>query len=64
MTAGNSHSERYNPSSSEPISGERWWALATDTDTATANPGTLQAYAICPKAVKTTGPLIGEAMTH
>ncbi|MGX1541954.1 hypothetical protein [Streptomyces adustus] len=31
VTAGNSHSERYNLSSSVPISGERWWAFATDT---------------------------------
>ncbi|MET7982163.1 MULTISPECIES: hypothetical protein [unclassified Streptomyces] len=52
VIAGNSHSERYNLSSSGPISGERWWAFATNTDT--ANPGTLQAYAICAKVVKTT----------
>ncbi|MEU4085267.1 hypothetical protein [Streptomyces aureus] len=52
VTAGNSHSDRYNLSSSVPISGERWWAFATNTDT--ANPGTLQAYAICAKVVKTS----------
>ncbi|MEU6660621.1 hypothetical protein [Streptomyces sp. NPDC046821] len=51
VTAGNSHTERYNLSASAPISGERWWAFATNTDT--ANPGTLQAYAICAKVVKT-----------
>jgi hypothetical protein len=52
VTAGNSHTERYNLTSSGPISGERWWAYATNTDT--ANPGTLQAYAICAKVVKST----------
>ncbi|MFF3888422.1 hypothetical protein [Streptomyces sp. NPDC001914] len=52
VTAGNSHAERYNLSASTPISGERWWAFATNTDT--ANPGTLQAYAICAKVVKTS----------
>ena len=49
VTAGNSHSERYNLPASGPISGERWWAFATNTDT--TDPGTLRAYAICGKVV-------------
>ncbi|MFG2882871.1 hypothetical protein ACGFYV_11305 [Streptomyces sp. NPDC048297] len=49
VTAGNSHAERYLLHASAPISGERWWAFATNTDT--ANAGTLRAYAICAKVV-------------
>ncbi|MFE0602092.1 hypothetical protein ACFW2T_19185 [Streptomyces sp. NPDC058892] len=35
---------------SAPISGERWWAFATNSDP--DNAGTLKAYAICAKVVK------------
>lgn len=50
VTAGNSHAERYELHSSRPISGERWWAFATNTDT--VNPGSIRAYAICAKVIK------------
>ncbi|MFB6878513.1 hypothetical protein [Streptomyces sp. NPDC056323] len=50
VAAGNSHSERYELHSSQPISGQRWWAFGANTDT--VNPGTIQAYAICAKVIK------------
>lgn len=50
VTAGNSHAERYELHSTIPISGERWWGFATNTDT--ANPGTIQAYAICAEIIR------------
>lgn len=50
VTAGNSHAERYELHSSKPISGERWWGFATNTDT--ANPGTLTVYAICAEVIR------------
>ncbi|MFB7451350.1 hypothetical protein [Streptomyces sp. NPDC056194] len=51
VIAGNSHAERYLLHSTQPISGERWWAFATNTDT--SNPGTLKVFAICAKVVNT-----------
>ncbi|WP_086829924.1 hypothetical protein [Streptomyces sp. NRRL B-24572] len=60
VIAGNSHAERYLLHSTQPISGERWWAFATNTDT--TNPGTLKVYAICAKVVNTpvlTAPVTG-----
>ncbi|MFE6054117.1 hypothetical protein ACFQ6N_25480 [Kitasatospora sp. NPDC056446] len=50
VTAGNSHADRYALSASAPISGERWWAFATNTDT--TDPGTLEVFAICAKVVR------------
>lgn len=50
VTAGNSHAERYELHSTKPISGERWWGFATNTDT--ADPGTIQAYAICAEIIR------------
>ncbi|MFJ6934753.1 hypothetical protein [Streptomyces sp. NPDC101132] len=50
VTAGNSYADRYHLTASAPISGERWWAFATNSDP--SNAGTLKAYAICAKVVK------------
>lgn len=48
VTAGTSYVQRYNLAASLPISGQRWWAYATNTDPTI--PGTLTAYAICATA--------------
>ncbi|MEU3317364.1 hypothetical protein ABZ743_32465 [Streptomyces sp. NPDC006662] len=60
VVAGNSHAERYLLHSTQPISGERWWAFATNTDK--TNTGKLRVYAICAKVVSTptlTTPITG-----
>ncbi|MFV5998914.1 hypothetical protein ACNPQM_43040 [Streptomyces sp. NPDC056231] len=49
VIAGNSYADRYQIGSSVPISGESWWAFATNSDP--SNPGTLQVFAICAKVV-------------
>lgn len=51
VIAGNSHADHYLLHSTQPISGERWWAFASNTDT--TNTGTLKVYAICAKVVST-----------
>ncbi|MFB7356101.1 hypothetical protein [Streptomyces gardneri] len=51
VIAGNSHAERYLLHSTQPISGERWWAFASNTDK--TNPGKLRVYAICARVVST-----------
>ncbi|MCX5395276.1 hypothetical protein [Streptomyces sp. NBC_00094] len=51
VIAGNSHADRYLLHSTQPISGEAWWAFASNTDT--TNPGTLKVYAICARVVST-----------
>ncbi|MFJ8143359.1 hypothetical protein [Streptomyces sp. NPDC096013] len=50
VTAGNSHAERYELHSTKPAGGGRWWGFATNTDS--ADPGTIQAYAICAKVIR------------
>ncbi|MFD8013677.1 hypothetical protein [Streptomyces sp. NPDC058955] len=51
VVAGNSHSDRYQLSATQPLSGERWWAFATNMDK--TNSGKLRVYAICAKVVST-----------
>ncbi|MEU3282606.1 hypothetical protein [Streptomyces antibioticus] len=51
VIAGNSHSDRYQLSATQPLGGERWWAFATNMDK--TNPGTLKVYAICARVVST-----------
>ncbi|MFE6856047.1 hypothetical protein ACFVDH_35290 [Streptomyces sp. NPDC057674] len=51
VIAGNSHAERYLLHSTQPISGEAWWAFASNTDT--TNPGKLKVFAICARVVNT-----------
>ncbi|MFF3609062.1 hypothetical protein [Streptomyces sp. NPDC002463] len=60
VVAGDSHAERYLLHATQPLSGERWWAFATNADT--GNPGTLKVFAICAKVVSTpalTAPVSG-----
>ncbi|MFE8013937.1 hypothetical protein ACFU3O_14490 [Streptomyces antibioticus] len=60
VIAGNSHSDRYQLSATQPLGGERWWAFATNMDK--TNPGTLKVYAICARVVSTptlTTPISG-----
>ncbi|WP_161692725.1 hypothetical protein [Streptomyces boluensis] len=49
VTAGSSRADLYQLTSSQPISGQKWWAFATNMDS--GNSGTLHSYAICAKVI-------------